>query len=86
MARKISKEMTFGEVIEKFPQTIPIMLKYNLHCVGCHVAGFETLLQGASSHGMSEEDLEKMLSETSIEEVVREMFDLKKRKEFLEKL
>ena len=33
-----------------------------------------------------EKTFEKMLSETSIEEVVREMFDLKKRKEFLEKL
>ena len=33
-----------------------------------------------------EKTFEKMLSDTSIEEVVREMFDLKKRKELLEKL
>ncbi len=63
MARKISKEMTFAEIIEKFPQTVPVMLKYNLHCVGCHVARFETLQQGAEGHGMSEEDFKKMLAE-----------------------
>ena len=63
MATKISKDMTLGEVIAKYPNTVPVMLKYDLHCAGCHVAAYETLEQGAKGHGMGEEDFEKMLAE-----------------------
>ena len=63
MAEKISKEMAIGEVVQKFPKTVPIMMNYGLHCVGCHVAAFETIEQGATAHGMDEKDLEKMISE-----------------------
>ena len=63
MVAKISKDMTLGDVVAKYPETIPVMLKFDLHCAGCHVAAYETLEQGAKGHGMSEETLEKMLKE-----------------------
>ncbi len=63
MAENVTKEMTLGEVITKFPQTAEIMLKYGLHCVGCHVATSETIEQGAMAHGMDEAKLEEMLKE-----------------------
>jgi len=63
MAAKISKDMTLGDVVAKFPEVIPIMLKFDLHCVGCHVAAFETIEQGAKGHEMDEETFEKMLAE-----------------------
>lgn len=60
---KINKEMGFSEVLQKHPETAPIMLKYGLHCIGCHAAAFETIEQGCIAHGMSEEDIQKMLKE-----------------------
>jgi hybrid cluster-associated redox disulfide protein len=63
MAEKISKEMALGEVVKSFPDSVPVMLGYGLHCVGCHVAAFETIEQGARAHGMSDGDIEKMLAE-----------------------
>jgi len=63
MTGKISKELTLGEVVSKFPDAVPVMLNYGLHCVGCHVATFETVEQGAKAHGMAENDIEKMLVE-----------------------
>jgi hybrid cluster-associated redox disulfide protein len=60
---KIKKEMSFSEILQKYPETAPIMLKYGLHCIGCHAAAFETLEQGCTAHGMKEEDIEKMLKE-----------------------
>jgi hybrid cluster-associated redox disulfide protein len=63
MPEKISKDMTLGEIVSKFPKAVEVMLKYGLHCVGCHVAAFETVEQGAKAHGMTEEDLKKMLAE-----------------------
>lgn len=61
--KKINKEMTIGEVVVKFPEAIPIMMKYGLHCVGCHVAAYETVEQGAAAHGMDEEQINKMLED-----------------------
>lgn len=60
---KITKDMTLGEIITGFPETVEVMLKNGLHCVGCHVAAYETLEQGAKAHDMSDKDIEKMLEE-----------------------
>ena len=63
MTEKISKDMSLGDVVTKFPKAAPVMLNYGLHCIGCHVAAFETVEQGAKSHGMSDEDIKKMVDE-----------------------
>ncbi len=63
MVAKISKDMTLGDIVAKYPETVPIMLKFGLHCVGCHVAAYETLEQGAKGHEMNKETFEKMLAE-----------------------
>jgi len=61
--RMVTKDMTLGEIITEFPETVEVMLRNGLHCVGCHVAAYETLEQGAKAHGMSDKDIEKMLEE-----------------------
>lgn len=63
MPEKITGSMSFGEVLEKYPQTASIMMKHGLHCIGCHIAAFETVEQGCMAHGMDEENLKKMLKE-----------------------
>lgn len=44
--------MTIGEVISNYPETIPIFMKHGLHCIGCHVAEWESIEQGAIGHGI----------------------------------
>lgn len=61
--KKINKEMAIGEIVVKFPEAIPIMMQYGLHCVGCHVAAYETVEQGAAAHGMDENQINKMLED-----------------------
>ncbi|MBW2975460.1 DUF1858 domain-containing protein [Candidatus Woesearchaeota archaeon] len=61
--KKISKDMGFSEVLQKYPETAPIMMKHGLHCIGCHAAAFETIEQGCMAHGMKEEDMKKMIRE-----------------------
>lgn len=68
---KITKDMTLGDCIKKHPETVGVFMKFGLHCVGCHVAAFETIEQGAKGHGMSDEDVENMLKEMN-EEVEKE--------------
>lgn len=60
---KIKKDMTLGEVVVKFPETVRVMMGYGLHCVGCHVAAYETIEQGAAAHGMDKKEIEKMLND-----------------------
>mgnify|MGYP001579993930 FL=1 len=63
MNDKITKTMTLGEVIEKYPKSVNIFMKYGLHCIGCSVATWETLEQGATAHGMDSKKLNDLLEE-----------------------
>lgn len=60
---KITKDMTLGEIAEKHPKAAEVLLKYGLHCIGCSVAVWETLEQGAAAHGIQGKELEKLLKE-----------------------
>lgn len=60
---QITKNMTFQEALEKSPEAAGIMMKYGLHCIGCHIAPFETIEQGCLSHGIEEKDIDKMIKE-----------------------
>lgn len=59
----ITKNMALGEVISKYPKTIEIFMKYNLHCAMCHAASFETIEEGAKAHGMTEKEIKKLLED-----------------------
>ena len=48
----ITKDMTIQEVVEKNPETIRVFLEHGLHCIGCSVARFENIEQGALAHGI----------------------------------
>ena len=61
--QKITKKMTLGEVVTKFPQAAEVMLKYGLHCIGCHVAAWETVEEGCKAHGIPDKDIDKMVKE-----------------------
>jgi len=57
--QKITKDTTIGEIVEKYPQVVPTLTGFGLHCVGCHVAGFESLEAGFKTHGMSDKEVEE---------------------------
>ena len=56
----ITKDMSFGEVLQRFPQTFPVFSKYGMHCIGCSMSAFETIEQGAMAHGI---DIRKFLDD-----------------------
>ncbi len=57
---KITKEMTIGEVIKKYPKTVFVFMEYGLHCVGCPLAQNDTVESAAKLHRL---DLEKLLKD-----------------------
>jgi len=62
-AVKITKDMTVQEIVERFPMTMPVMMKYGIHCFGCSASTWETLEMGVKGHGMTDAQLEEMLKE-----------------------
>jgi len=68
---KITKDMTFGEVLKKYPETVKTFFEYGMHCFGCHLSVAETIEQGALAHGVEVDklvdDLNKLAS-TSVDE------------------
>jgi hybrid cluster-associated redox disulfide protein len=61
---KITKDMTFGEVLKKYPDTVKTFFEYGMHCFGCHLAVEETIEQGALAHGVSVDQLVEALNKT----------------------
>ncbi len=60
---KINKDMTFGELIQKFPKAAPLLANYGLHCIGCHIAVTETIEEGARAHGLDGAQITKMIDD-----------------------
>lgn len=58
----ITKEMSIGEVVQSYPQTIEVFLRHGLMCFGCAIARFENVEQGAQAHGINVEALMRDLN------------------------
>lgn len=63
IGEKITKDMLIGEVIGKYPETIKVFHSHGFGCIGCVIADFETIEEGAEAHGMDVEGLIKDLNE-----------------------
>lgn len=57
MSQKVNKTMTFNEVLDMGPEVVQVFVKYNMGCVGCAAAKFESIEQGAKAHGVNLDDL-----------------------------
>lgn len=45
------------EVLERWPETAPVFMRLKMACVGCDIAGFETLAEAAAAYGIAVERL-----------------------------
>lgn len=61
--KKVTRTMVLGDVVTQYPEAAFVMMHFGLHCVGCHVAAYETIEQGAMAHGLSDELIDKMVSD-----------------------
>ena len=54
---KITKDMTIGEVVRQFPESVQVLMNFGMGCVGCPSAQAETLEEAAAVHGLNLEEL-----------------------------
>lgn len=61
--KKITENMTFHDVITKFPKTNVVFMKHEMFCaMGCPAAQQETIKEGAQVHGVNVKKLIKALN------------------------
>jgi len=59
---KISKKMSFAEVLENYPETADVFMQEGMHCIGCPMAMSETIEDGAAAHGIDADKLVEKLN------------------------
>lgn len=60
---KIQKEMTIGEVVRNYPESVKVLFAFGLGCVGCPSAQAETIEEACGVHGLDVEKLVKELND-----------------------
>jgi hybrid cluster-associated redox disulfide protein len=61
----VKKTDVLGEVIDKYPEVAPILGQAGLHCIGCHVSAYESIVDGCLAHGMSEKDVDELVKKAN---------------------
>lgn len=59
----VTKNMTIGDVVSKYPALAEILMDNGVHCIGCGGAFMETIEQGFKGHGMSDEEVNRIVQE-----------------------
>jgi len=63
--RKVSKTMTIGQVIKKYPRAAFVFLDYGLHCFRCPMAMPETIEEAAELHRLNLKNFLKDLNKAA---------------------
>ncbi len=58
--QKITKETLIADIVNINPDSVEILQRYGMHCLGCALAHMETLEEAVNAHGA---ELEKLLEE-----------------------
>jgi len=58
MENKITKTMSFAEIIQKHPEVVETLMDKGMHCIGCPMSQMESLEDGAKAHGL---DVDKLV-------------------------
>lgn len=63
----ITADMTIGSVLQEYPESLKVFLTHGLMCVGCAVARFENIREGATAHGIDIDALIRDLNEVAVQ-------------------
>lgn len=65
--RLIESQITVADIMDRWPETIPVFLKHGAYCVGCEMASFETLEEVIGVFNLTlegfEEELEQIIAQ-----------------------
>ena len=53
--RRPDPDMSMDEIMRKWPDTIGVLIKHGMLCVGCPIALFHTVTEACEEHDVDEE-------------------------------
>jgi len=59
----ITKEMGIMQIVEEYPEAVPVLMQFGMGCIGCAAAHFENIEQGALAHGIDVDALIAAMNE-----------------------
>jgi len=66
MAFVISRTSPIGELVLNHPAAASVLLEHGFHCIGCGLAAYETLEEGAAAHGFDEAAIDALVQELNV--------------------
>jgi hybrid cluster-associated redox disulfide protein len=63
--KTITGDMSIIEVVQKYPDTVHVFMRHGLGCIGCALARFENIRQGAAAHGIDVDALVEDLNQAT---------------------
>jgi len=60
---KITRQIKFDQLLTQCPEAAEVLARYGFHCLGCVLASLETLEEGARAHGLSDEEIDRLVAE-----------------------
>ena len=54
---KFNKDTKIGELLEKAPEKVDLLLQAGMHCIGCPASQEETLEEACMVHGIDVQDI-----------------------------
>ncbi|MFH0870312.1 MAG: DUF1858 domain-containing protein [archaeon] len=60
---KITRKMLIGDAVQKHPETVEVMFKHGMHCIGCGMTAYESIEQGCTGHGMTDKEIDAMVED-----------------------
>ncbi|OQY34454.1 MAG: hypothetical protein B6243_05550 [Anaerolineaceae bacterium 4572_5.2] len=50
--QKITLKSIVADTLERWPEVIPVFIKYQMKCVGCSMAAFDSIAEALKNHGI----------------------------------
>ena len=61
--RITNPDLTLNDLMENWPETIPVFLRHKMLCVGCLINPFHTVADACAEYDLSEDDFIRELEE-----------------------
>lgn len=60
---QVTKDMTIAQVLQIDRGTVPIFMRFGMHCLGCPISTGESLEEASVAHGIDVDELVKALND-----------------------
>ncbi len=62
MVKKVTKDMSIGQILQMDQRTAPVFMEFGMQCLGCPMATSESLEMACATHGVSADELVEKLN------------------------